>query len=248
VNILLFSPQERIAGSARVRVSGTRARHLHDVFGATPGKRLRAGEIGGDIGEATLESVDSSSVTLHFHAQHAAPAKHPLTVVLALPRPKMLRRMLRTVAETGVRELHLVNAQRVEKSYWQSALLDTATLERYLLAGLEQSIDSVLPVLQVHRGFRAFAEDHLPVLSQGRRALLAQPGADHPCPADGDTETLLMIGPEGGFIDYEVTLARRAGLHPVTLGSRILRAETALTAVLGRFLAGPARPPARPGS
>lgn len=239
VNILLFSPEERIAGSARIRLSGTRARHLRDVFAATPGKQLRAGEIGGDIGEATLEAIDSDSVTLHFRAQHAPPAKRPLTVVLALPRPKMLRRMLRTVAETGVRELHLVNAQRVEKSYWQSGLLDTATLEQYLLAGLEQSIDSVLPALQVHRGFRPFAEDHLPALAQGRRALLAHPGADSPCPADGATETLLMIGPEGGFIDYEVSLALRAGLLPVSLGSRILRAETALTALLGRFLAGP---------
>lgn len=246
MNILLFSSQERIAGSARVRFSGTRARHLRDVFGATPGKRLRAGEIGGDIGEATLESLDSSSVTLHFRAQYAPPAKRPLTVVLALPRPKMLRRMLRTVAETGVRELHLVNAQRVEKSYWQSALLDSATLEQYLLAGLEQSIDSVLPALHVHRGFRPFAEDLLPDLAQGRRALLAHPGSDAPCPADGDTETLLMIGPEGGFIDYEVALALRAGLYPVSLGSRILRAETALTAVLGRFLA--IRPPAPPDS
>lgn len=241
MNILLFSPQERIAGSARVRVSGARARHLRNVFGATPGKRLRAGEIGGDIGEATLESVDSSSVTLNFRAQHAPPAKRPLTVVLALPRPKMLRRMLRTIAETGVRELHLVNAQRVEKSYWQSGLLDAATLEQSLLAGLEQSIDSVLPVLQVHRGFRPFAEDHLPALSQGRRALLAHPGADAPCPADDDIETLLMIGPEAGLIDYEVALALRAGLSPVSLGSRILRAETALTALLGRFLAGPCR-------
>lgn len=239
MNILLFSPEERIAGSAQVRLSGTRARHLREVFGATPGKRLRAGEIGGDIGEATLEAIDSSSVTLHFRAQQAPPAKRPLTVVLALPRPKMLRRMLRTVAETGVRELHLVNAQRVEKSYWQSALLDIATLEQYLLAGLEQSIDSVLPALHVHRGFRPFAEDHLPALSQDRRALLAHPGADSLCPADGDTETLLMIGPEGGFIDYEVALALRAGLHPVSLGSRILRAETALAALLGRFLVGP---------
>lgn len=239
MNILLFSPEERIGGSAQIRLSGSRARHLRDVFGAMPGKQLRAGEIGGDIGEATLESLDSGGATLSFRAAHAPPAKRPLTVVLALPRPKMLRRMLRTVAETGVRELHLVNAQRVEKSYWQSALLDAATLEHYLLAGLEQSIDSVLPELHVHRGFRPFAEDSLPGLSEGRRALLAHPGAGAACPADGNTDTLLMIGPEGGFIDYEVELALGAGLHPVSLGPRILRAETALTAILGRFLTGP---------
>lgn len=218
---------------------GARAAHLRDVYGATPGKRLRAGEIGAGIGEATLLSIDARGATLLFEPTQAAPQKRPLTVVLALPRPKMLRRMLRIVAETGVGELHLINAQRVEKSFWQSGLLTEATLETYLISGLEQSIDTVLPRLCLHRGFRPFAEDRLPGLAAGRRALLAHPGAAAACPADGNADTLLMIGPEGGFIDFEVTLARKAGLLPVTLGSRTLRAETALAAMLGRFLDGP---------
>ncbi|MEQ8514174.1 MAG: 16S rRNA (uracil(1498)-N(3))-methyltransferase [Chromatocurvus sp.] len=239
MNILLFSPDERVPGTAQVRLCGARAEHIRTVYGAVPGKSLRAGEIGGDIGEATLESIAGNGVTLTFRAQHPPPAKRPLTVILALPRPKMLRRMLRTVAESGVRELHLVNARRVEKSFWQSGLLETASLEGYLLSGLEQSMDTVLPALHLHRGFRPFAEDSLPALATGRRALLAHPGAGVSCPADGDGETLLMIGPEGGFIDYETTLAQRAGMQPVSLGSRTLRAETALAAMLGRFLATP---------
>ena len=140
------------------------------------------------------------------------------------------------MAESGVREVHLINAQRVEKSFWQSNLLTTEVLENYLLSGLEQSMDTVLPAISLHRGFRPFAEDRLPELATGRRALLADPGASMPCPADGDADTLLMIGPEGGFIDFETALARRAGLQPVSLGGRILRAETALAAMLGRFL------------
>lgn len=239
MNILLFSPRERVAGSPEIRLCGARAAHIRDVFGAAPGKSLRAGEIGGDIGEATVQSIDGNGVTLTFSAQCPPPAKRPLAVILALPRPKMLRRMLRTVAESGVRELHLINAQRVEKSFWQSGLLATPTLENYLISGLEQSMDTVLPTLRLHRGFRAFAEDRLPALAEGRRALLAHPRADTPCPADGAEETLLMIGPEGGFIDYEVNLALRAGLRAVTLGTRILRAETALAAMLGRFPEGP---------
>lgn len=239
MNILLFSPDERVPGSAQVRLCGARAEHIRTVYGATPGKCLRAGEIGGDIGEATVETVAGDCATLTFRAQHPPPAKRPLTVVLALPRPKMLRRMLHTVAESGVRELHLVNARRVEKSFWQSGLLEAASLESYLLAGLEQSIDTVLPILRLHRGFRPFAEDRLPALAAGRRALLAHPGAIASCPADGDRETVLMIGPEGGFIDYETDLAQRAGMQPVSLGSRTLRAETALAAMLGRFLATP---------
>ncbi len=237
LNILLFRPQERVAGSARIRLHGARAGHVRDVYGAQPGKRLRAGEIDGDIGEATLLSSDTDSVTLVFEPKRPPPQKRPLTVVLALPRPKMLRRMLHTVAEIGVRELHLVNTRRVEKSFWQSGLLAGATLESYLIKGLEQSVDTVLPRLYLHRGFRPFAEDRLPGLAATRRALLAHPGADSSCPAgDGIRDTLLMIGPEAGFIDFEVVLAQRAGLLPVSLGSRILRTETALSALLGRFI------------
>ena len=210
----------------------------------SPASACVAGEIDGDIGEATLLSSDIDSVTLVFEPQRPPPQKRPLTVVLALPRPKMLRRMLRTVAEIGVRELHLVNCapasrrtRRVEKSFWQSGLLAGATLESYLIKGLEQSVDTVLPRLYLHRGFRPFAEDRLPGLAATRRALLAHPGADSSCPAgDGTRDTLLMIGPEAGFIDFEVVLAQRAGLLPVSLGSRILRTETALSALLGRFL------------
>lgn len=237
MNILLFRSQERVAGSSRIRLHGARAGHVRDIYGAQPGKRLRSGEIDGDIGEATLLSSDSDSVTLAFQPLRPPPQKRPLTVVLALPRPKMLRRMLRTVAEIGVRELHLVNAQRVEKSFWQSGLLANATLESYLISGLEQSVDTVLPRLYLHRGFRPFAEDRLPGLAATRRALLAHPGAESACPAgDGARDTLLMIGPEAGFVDFEVMLAQRAGLRPVSLGSRILRTETALSVVLGRFL------------
>jgi hypothetical protein len=56
------------------------------------------------------------------------PRPLPLTVVLALPRPKMLRRILRALAEVGVKELHLINSYRVEKSYWQSPLLAPTAL------------------------------------------------------------------------------------------------------------------------
>ncbi len=222
-----------------VQLDGPRARHLREVFGATPGKRLRAGEINGEIGEAQLTAVAAGHVTFTFTARCPPPAKPPLTLVLALPRPKMLRRMLRTAAECGVRELHLINARRVEKSYWQSGLLEAENLRQYLISGLEQSIDTVLPGLVLHRGFRPFAEDFLPALASGRRALLAHPSARTACPANGNEDTLIMIGPEGGFMDFEVDLAQRAGLECVSLGSRVLRAETALAAMLGRFLSVP---------
>ena len=156
-------------------------------------------------------------------------------LVLALPRPKMLRRILRTVAELGVGQLHLINSYRVEKSYWQTPALAEAAIRDYLTQGLEQARDTVLPRIHCQRRFKPFVEDTLPGLVGAGTALLAHPGPYPRCPGNLAGDTVLVIGPEGGFIPYEVTKLKEAGCRPVSLGPRILRVETALTSLLGRL-------------
>jgi RsmE family RNA methyltransferase len=235
MNLLLFTDRDRIADN-RIRISDRRLTHLRQVHGAQTGDRLRVGEIGGATGEGTIVHLDQVAAELALDLREVPPPKLPLGIVLALPRPKMLRRILRTVAECGVGELHLINSFRVEKSYWQTPVLQPGTLREYLLEGLEQARDTILPQVQLHRGFKPFVEDLLPQLVQGRRALLAHPGDYPACPADAGTPTLMVIGPEGGFIPYEVEKCLAAGCQPVSLGARTLRVETALTAIIGRQL------------
>ena len=106
------------------------------------------------------------SAEIAFSLDQPPPGKLPLTLVLALPRPKMLRRILRTVGECGVRELHLINSYKVEKSFWQSPLLVEHTMRDYLLQGLEQASDTIVPEVQLHTRFKPFAEDLLPTLAK----------------------------------------------------------------------------------
>jgi len=135
----------------------------------------------------------------------------------------------------GVADIHLINSYRVEKSYWQSPLLAPDALRACLVQGLAQARDTLLPRVTCHRRFRPFVEDSLPPMVAGRRALLAHPGAYPPCPAGVDAEMLVVIGPEGGFIPYEVEKLQAAGCEVVSLGPRILRVETAVPALLGRL-------------
>ena len=165
----------------------------------------------------------------------AAPPRAPTGLVLGIPRPKMLRRIIRTVAALGVAELHLINSYRVDKSYWHTPALQAHTLRGYLLQGLEQSRDTILPTVTCHRRFKPFVEDVLPAMAAPRRALLAHPGDYPPCLAEPHRQTLLVIGPEGGFIPFEVEKLEAAGCDAVSLGPRILRVETALTALVGRL-------------
>jgi RsmE family RNA methyltransferase len=234
LNLLLFCDDDRIDAS-RIRVCDRRLNHLRTVHRANVGDRLRVGEIDGLMGEAQILEIDQASAVLAVTLDQPPPQKLPLTLVLALPRPKMLRRVLRNAAEFGVERLHLINSYRVEKSYWQTPVLEENTVRQYLLQGLEQSRDTCLPSVIAHRSFRVFAEDILPALTAGKNALVAHPGAAAPCTTEPDKGTVLVIGPEGGLIPYEIKQLEASGCRQVSLGPRILRVENAITYAIGRL-------------
>ena len=234
MNLLLFTGEDRLDGD-RIRVRDRRLEHLLKVHRAGVGDSLRVGELGGCTGNGEILAIGRDGATLAVTLDGEPPPKLPLVLVLALPRPKMLRRVVRAVAEFGVPELHLINSYRVEKSYWQTPALAPDSVRDHLLQGLEQSRDTVLPSVTCHRLFKPFVEDVLPGLAAGRRALLAHPGEHSPCPRGVAGETLLVVGPEGGLIPYEVTKLHEAGCEVVSLGPRILRVENALVSLLGRL-------------
>ena len=221
--------------SNKIALRGRRLQHLRQIHRANSGDILRVGEIDGLMGEGEILEINDEFATLAISLHQSPPDKLPLSLVLALPRPKMLRRILRTIAELGVPELHLINSYRVEKSYWQSPVLNQDTLREYLLQGLEQSRDTQVPRVHHHHAFKPFVEDNLPGMIRGGDALLAHPGEHCPCPRHISGETLLVIGPEGGFIPYEVDKLQSAECKVVSLGPRILRVENAVTSLLGRL-------------
>ena len=190
----------------------------------------RSGEVGSSI---VLRSTDEAE--LQVELDQPPPAKLPLTLLLALPRPKMLRRVLQTVSAMGVPRLILLNSYRVEKSFWQTPFLEPAAIREQLVLGLEQARDTVLPEVLIEKRFKPFVEDRLPQLSAGSLGLVGHPGPYPACPRAVDGPVTLAIGPEGGWIAYEVEKLQTAGLAPVQLGERILRVETAVSALLARL-------------
>ena len=234
MNLILFTDGDRVEPN-KIALRGRRLKHLRQVHRANSGDILRVGEINGLMGKGEILEINDALATLSISLDQSPPKKLPLRLVLALPRPKMLRRILRTIAELGVSELHLINSYRVEKSYWQSPVLKPDTVREYLLLGLEQSRDTQVPLVQHHTAFKPFVEDDLPGIIKGRQALLAHPGEYAPCPRHISGEILLVIGPEGGFIPYEVGKLQRAGCKVVSLGPRILRVENAVSSLLGRL-------------
>ena len=234
MNLLLFTDADR-ASSHRIAVQDARLQHLLKVSAVKVGDQLRVGEVNGLLGRGTVTEITERQCLLDIELGQPPPPKLPLTLVLALPRPKMLCRILRSVAEFGVSELHLINSFRVQKSYWQSPVLHDTKVREYLLQGLSQSIDTVLPPVHQHTRFKPFVEDQLPGILLRRSGLLAHPQASLACPHGREEETVLVVGPEGGFTEYEVTKLAGAGCQPVHLGPRILRVENAVSHLLGRL-------------
>lgn len=234
MNIILLHPDD-LRIPSKVRLEGRRFGHIMAVHRAEIGKTLKVGLLGGLMGQGVVTSLGEDFLELAINLQEAPPKKLPLTLLLALPRPKVLNRVIASATSLGVARIVLINAWKVEKAYWKSPrMLEENLLEQRLL-GLEQAKDTVIPEIIQARLFKPFVDKELPGLCANSRCLLAHPGADVPCPSQMNEPITLAIGPEGGWIDPELESLQKAGFLPVELGPRILRTETAVASLIGRL-------------
>jgi RsmE family RNA methyltransferase len=234
VNLILLYPEDFISEDS-VRLEGRRLRHVTDVHKASVGDELRVGLLNGNVGTGSVTALDDMALEMRVRLYEPPPDALPVTLVLALPRPKVLRRVLSSVSSMGVKRIFLINALRVEKSYWQSPVLHPEALRRQLTLGLEQARDTVLPEVLLRSRFRPFVEDELPGIIRGNTALLAHPGASEAFPSGIDSVSTVAVGPEGGFIPHEVQMLLSCGFSAVNAGRRILSVETAVPFILSRM-------------
>ena len=217
------------------KVCGRQLRHLLEVHKAQVGDSFKVGHVSGLMGTGTIVKLDSEQAILTLDLNQQPPPPLPLTLLLALPRPKMLRRTLQTISAMGVKKLYLINSSRVEKSFWQSPFLSPDAIEEQLILGLEQARDTLLPEVHLRKLFKPFVEDELPELIKGTTSLVAHPNTEENCPVNTSDKITLAIGPEGGFIPYEIDKLTEVGFHAVHLGPRILRVENAVPSVISRL-------------
>lgn len=234
MNLILLYDRE-LAPHGCVQLRDARFRHIRDVLRAREGDSIKVGILNGARGSGLITAMKGDYLELTIHCDNPPPAKLPLTLILALPRPKAARRLCRTIAELGVQKLILLNSYRVEKSYWQSPLLAPDKLREYFIEGLQQAGDTVLPELHIEKLFKPFVEDRLPEIVGSTRALVAHPYGTSAVPAVEATPTVLAVGPEGGFIPYEIKKLNAVGMESVSLGERVLKVETAVPTLLAKL-------------
>jgi len=232
---LIFLFQEDFIDNTRVRLQGRRLKHVLEVHRASVGDELCVGCLNGQVGTGKVTLLSQTLLEMEIRLEREPPATLPLTIILALPRPKVLRRVLRSVSSLGVKKIILLNCFRVEKSFWKSPFLNESAVNEQLILGLEQARDTVLPEVLLRPLFKPFVEDEVPELIKGTLALAAHPTASVPCPRDVKRAVTLAVGPEGGFIPYEMEKLVDCGFTPVETGQRILSVETAVPVLLARL-------------
>lgn len=236
MNLILIRDDEW-QGEDRAILRGARARHVREVLGAEPGRSLRVGKPNDRLGVGIVRSIGPDEVVLEIGLEGSAPPRPNIDLLLAMPRPKVLTRILEHVAAFGVRRIVLMRTWRVDKSYLTSDLLLAGGCLPHLWAGLEQGVDTWIPEVHIQPLFRPFVEDELDgFLGHGDRFLL-HPGSKlgfEGAALSSGRPLALAIGPEGGFIDFEVQLLGERGFRAIELGPRILRVEAACTAALAQ--------------
>lgn len=234
MNLLLLTPDDFVSDST-VKLRGRQLQHVLSVHQARVGGTLRVGLVNDLMGQGRITALSPEYLEMEVNLTEKPPEPLPLTVLLALPRPKMLKRSLQHLTALGVKKIVLMNSYRVEKSFWQSPWLSAAKVDEQLVLGLEQARDTLLPEVIQEKRFKPFVEDRLPAMLEGKRGIVAHPVGGEACPHQIEDEVILAIGPEGGFIPYEVEKLEEAGCGRIHLGSRILRVETAVTAITSKL-------------
>ena len=246
MNRILFEPGE-LSGNT-VTFGGVRAGHVLAVLHGEVGQTLKTGVVNGPVGTGVITAIAAGEVTVEV--RHDSTALAPwVDLVLAPPRPRILKRLLPQLAALGVGRIVLVGAKKVEKDFWGATLLKEENYRPLFIDGLVQAGTTALPTLETRRHFRKFVTEELEEAFPTARRLVAHPyggeevekkveklGGGGDGGGGGDERVLLAIGPEGGWTDEEVELMEAHGFRRYSLGPRILRTDTATVALLAQLM------------
>jgi RsmE family RNA methyltransferase len=219
----------------KVRLNGRRHQQIFSIHKSVVGDTVKVGKLNGKMGIGVITALNENFVELTIVLNQDPPAPLPMRLITALARPPMMRRIFSAAAEFGIKDIIVINTRRVEKSFWQSPSLAQEKINELLYLGLEQAKDTILPTVTFHKRFRPFVEDELPTLLTNTKALIAHPESATNCPHALSEHITLAVGPEGGFLPFEVEHFLAAGFEAINMGPRIYKVENAISILTAKL-------------
>jgi len=240
MNIILFSLKDKTENEFfAFSAKDARYSHIKNILHLGLKESFRAGLINGIIGMGII--IELTEKYLLFQFEHTSTPKplHPIRMILGISRPIQLKRTLKDLATLGVEKVHLVGTMLGEKSYMNSTLLSTSEIEKYFIEGASQAGSTLLPFCDIHPSLYKFFSSESGQNISGKKLLfdlIKDPHKeDAPFLSHAHSTNIIeehnpiyiAIGSERGWSEKERELFLQNSFHPVTLGDRILRAETA---------------------
>jgi len=203
------------------------------------GDTFDVGVVNGPAGKATITALCSDSMGITAEWGAIPPLPPSVFLLVGMCRPGTARKIITTVPTLGVRGIIFAQAGRSDPAYAESSLWKTLEWQELLIKGTEQAFNTHLPELHVcddmqsATGLLSSKQSHLVALDvyEGACSLgsISFKAADSVC---------LAIGPERGWNTNDRAVLRDCGFQLVSLGSRVMRVETAATVGLALVLSG----------
>ena len=209
---------------------GEEARHLTRVLRVQPGQRF---EISDNQRAWLAEIAEARGERVVFHAIEpldtvTTPAR--ITLCAALIKFDRFEWIVEKATELGVERILPFEAARTDKGLLDASRKRTSRWERIARESSQQSrrtrLPEILPAVRFDAALRETAGHRFFLDEEEASPLLRE------IPEERQDSVVLITGPEGGWTDGERSSARAAGWTPVSLGSLVLRAETAVCAAL----------------
>jgi len=232
MNIILFDGKDYHQNKDMIRLYDQRFVHISEILRSKRNDVLKIGLINGNLGTGKVLEITDRFIDISVNLDKEPPLPSNITLLLALPRPKILSRTLKHITALGVKKIFLINSFRVDKSYWQTPLLERENIRDIFLESLSQSCDTILPELYMRPLFKPFVEDELPDIIKNTIPVIAHPKAAEKISGASGKYITLAIGPEGGFIPYEINKLKECGFAEFNFGERVLPVETAVPAII----------------
>ena len=235
MNLLLLTGDDRLR-EERFVVRDRRHLHLTSVLKVEVGRLLRVGLWDGPTGSGRVVDVAPDRTEIEVEWTGAIPERPRVHLILAIPRPKSLKKLLPQIVALGVGHLTLLRSWRVAQPYLSSPILQPEVMRPLIADGLMQAGCTRPPKVESALRFQPFVDDIGAKLDAPTK-LVCHPRAERTVSTvrPGEDPAVVAIGPEGGWIDYELDAFVQAGFKPVSLGHRVLRVETACVALLANL-------------
>ncbi len=214
------------------RICGQEARHIKRVLRLQPGDRVLLVDGSGYEYEAALEDLSNDHVSVAILRRYLAKAESPLKITVAqgFLKEKKMDVLVRHLTELGISKWRAVFTEhalpRPDEKRLAERLKRWNTIAREAIKQCNRALPpEILPPLALQDAVYAEKDADLKLIFWEKESALL-----HHC-LDPHTKrpskVFILLGPEGGFSEAEISLAKSAGFISASLGPRILRAETA---------------------